>query len=91
MALKAFPICSAWDPYEDDLDPELNDDTNFGLLAGYDRGDWYRSMNQAIEMLSDKSFKTNSQFVNDGYVRATHDAASRSQLYLDAFKSLEKS
>lgn len=90
MSLKAFPICSAWDPYEDDLDPELNDDANFGLLAGYEKGDWYRAMNQALEMISDKSFKSNSQIVNDGYVRATHDAASRSQLYLEFISSLEK-
>jgi intein/homing endonuclease len=86
MALKAFPVCSRWDAYEDDLDPELNDDTTHGLLVGYERGDWYRAMNEALERSRDKSFKA----VNDAYVRATHDASLRSDLYISFIESLKK-
>lgn len=86
MALKAFPVCSRWDPYEDDLDPELNDDVTHGLLVGYERGDWYRAINEAMERIKDKSFKT----VNDAYVRATHDASLRSDLYISFIESIKK-
>jgi len=85
MALQAFPVCSAWDCYEDDLDPDLNDDTTHGLLVGYEKGDWYRAINESLEKVCDPSF----QKTNDAYVRATHDAAERSQLYLDFIKSLD--
>lgn len=89
MSLKAYPICSNWDPYEDDLDPELVEDKNYGSLVGYKKGDWYRAINEAVEKIKDPAFRSEFQSTNDGYVRATHDASLRSQMYLDFISSLD--
>jgi glycosyltransferase involved in cell wall biosynthesis len=89
MALKSFPVCSDWCPYEGDLDPDLNEDETHGILVGYEKGDWYRAINLALEKTSDRSYVSAYQTVNDAYNRSTHDASLRSQLYIDFIKEIQ--
>ena len=89
MALGSYPLCSAWDPYEEDLDPDMNpDNTVHGRLVGYEKGDWYRSIMSTADKLSDLQYVRRMRLENDAYMRTTHAAELRTPVYLNYFRKM---
>lgn len=91
MALGAYPLCSAWDAYEYDLNPELNGgetDQIHGQLVGYNPGDWANAILETAGKLKDEEYVKQMRMENDAYVRTTHAAELRTDLYMDLFDEL---
>lgn len=90
MSQGFYPLCSEWEPYEYDLDPEMNEDMDdvHGALVGYEPNSWYRSILEATEKLEDKDYCKKFKRDNDAYLRTTHAAEFRSDDYIQYFKEI---
>lgn len=95
LALRRYPICSDWDPYNIDLDPEFANAEVHGTLVPYypnkDHGfscDWTSPILRVADELSDPSYVTKYREENDAYVRSTHDADLRTELYMNYFRTM---
>ena len=94
MALGVYPICSAWDAYESDLDPELHDDDLdqvHGRLVGYNQGDWVKAILETADLVKDPENMKKIKRENDAYMRSTHDAELRTADYVEYFSELIES
>lgn len=95
MSLGAFPVCSRFDPYEEDLDWEaamVFEDDEFmprhGLLVDYREIDWKEKILSAAKTVSDPVAKAAMMSANNAYVRARHSAELRTEAYVNFFQSL---
>lgn len=90
MALGLYPLCSEWEPYEQDLDPELNEDMDdvHGGLVGYEPNAWHKSILETVDKLKDPVYKKKSKQENDAYLRCTHAAELRTDDYINYFKEI---
>lgn len=87
-----YPLCSALDPYEEDLDPALYEDGEMddvhGRLVSYEKGSWAKAIMETAEELKDPSFKKRVAMENEAYVRATHSAEFRTEDYINFFERM---
>lgn len=88
MALGAYPVCSKFDPYQDDLDLEElaevdPDDTTprHGRLVPYRKGAWAAAVSEAVALVSDPVRRETVRRDNAAFVRARHAAPLRVPLY----------
>jgi glycosyltransferase involved in cell wall biosynthesis len=94
MAIGAYPICSEFDPYEDELDPEAllwegevyRD--RYGTLVPYQNRAWSKAILQAASDLKDPIVADSWRTANHSYVRERHHASARSELYIKFFTRL---
>lgn len=84
MALGAYPICSALEPYEDDLLEE--NQAGMGTLVPYDEGAWASTIIQEIQ--KGGGHRMSAVTFNAEYVRATHSIHMRSDDYVEFFQSM---
>jgi glycosyltransferase involved in cell wall biosynthesis len=91
MALGAYPICSQWDAYEYDLDPDFYEtemDNVHGTLVPYSKNAWYEAITVMADKIKDQNYAKKVRLENDAFVRSTHSAELRTELYVNFFQKL---
>lgn len=85
MACNAYPICSDWHPYCDDLDVG----SGHGSLVWYESGDWAKKILVWANSRSGHAIEHKSMMEeNQAYVRSTHHARLRTEEYLRFFERM---
>lgn len=92
MALGAYPVCSKFDPYQDDLDleelAEVDPDDatpRHGRLVPYRRGAWADAVSDAVRVVTDPIERDRCRRDNAEFVRSRHAAPLRAPLYEEFF------
>jgi len=89
MALGAYPICSAWDPYELDLEDDDEEmDQVHGRLVDYQPYEWARAIMEVSDKIKNAEYKKKYRSENNAYLRCTHDAELRTEKYLAYFNQM---